>query len=168
MTDDPTPDDLLGGSLAAATAQLRGRAVPRRAVEIADEVLRRSLETPRPAVMVRGRGRRYGFVQVSSTVITAVVQARLDDGMTGASVSRVLLDVSRDHELLAATVELYVRYGTDILEKADQARDLARDALVELLGPEPEEGASTHVVVGHVHVSDVTVGDPRLVDPDEE
>ena len=52
--------------------------------------------------------------------------------------------------------------------QADRARELARAALEELLGPEPGTAPATEVVVGHVHVSDVTVGDPRLVDPGEE
>lgn len=156
----------LEASLAAATAQLRARPVPR-SVEIADEVLRRSLETPRPAVLVHGRG-RFDFVKMSSTVITAVLQQRLDGGLSGAAVSRVLLDVDRDEHLRAATIELFVRFGTDILSQADLARELARSTLEELLGPEPGTAPTTEVVVGHVHVSDVTRGDPRLVDPDEE
>ena len=156
----------LEASLAAATAQLRARPVPR-SVEIADEVLRRSLRTPRPAVLVRGRG-AFDFVRMSSTVITAILQQRLDGGLSGASVSRVLIDVDRSEHLRAATVELFVRFGTDILSQADRARELARAALEELLGPETGTAPATEVVVGHVHVSDVTVGDPRLVDPDEE
>ncbi|MCW2818668.1 MAG: hypothetical protein JWR42_1455 [Marmoricola sp.] len=156
----------LEASLAAATAQLRSRPLPR-SVEIADEVLRRSLEAPRPSVLVRGR-ERFAFVQVSSTVITAIVQRRLDGALTGAAVSRVLLDVGRDRQLRAATVELFVRFGTDIMSLADEARDLAQDVLEELLGPESGTAPATEVLVGHVHVSDVTIGDPRLVDPDEE
>jgi hypothetical protein len=166
--DAPDPDlpPALAASLDAATAQLRDRPLPR-AVEIADAVLRRSLAAPRPAVLVRGRA-GFAFLRVSSTVITALVQERLDGGLDGAAVSRVLLDVDRDQHLRSVTIELFVRFGTDILDQADHARLLAQAVLADVLGPEPAGAPTTDVLVGHVHVSDVTVGDPRLVDPGEE
>jgi len=166
--DAPDPDlsPAMAASLAAATAQLRDRPLPR-AVEIADAVLRRSLAAPRPAVLVRGRG-DLSFLRVSSTVVTALVQERLDSGLSGAAVSRVLLDVDRDEHLRAVTIELFVRFGTDILAQADLARVLAQGVLTDVLGPEAPGAPTTDVLVGHVHVSDVTVGDPRLVDPGEE
>lgn len=151
-------------SLDLATEQLRDRPLPR-SVEIADAVLRRSLATPRPSVLVRGRP-PYAFVRVSSTAITAVVRERIDARLAGAAVGRILLDVDREQNLVAMTVELFVQFGVDILALADQSRTHAVEALTGLLGPETADVVP--VAVNHVHVSDVTVGDPHLVDPGDE
>lgn len=58
-----------------------------------------------------------------------------------------------------------MRFGTDILEVADEARALARGVLAGVLGA---PAAEAEVVVQHVHVSDVTVGDPHVIDPSDE
>ena len=165
---DPTPDAAIPLALEAtldlATEQLRARPLPR-AVEIADAVLRRSLATPRPSVLVRGRP-PYTYLRVSSAAITSVVRERIDARLTGAAVSRILLDVDREQNLVALTVELLVQFGTDILALADETREHVREGLTGLLGP--ETAAVVPVAVNHVHVSDVTVGDPHLVDPGDE
>lgn len=154
----------LSSTLMLATEQLRARPLPR-SVEIADAVLRRSLATPRPSVLVRGRP-PYDFVRVSSVAITAVVRERIDARLVGAAVGRILLDVDREQDLVALTVELFAQFGTDILALADESRTHVRDALAGLLGPETAD--EVPVAVNHVHVSDVTVGDPHLVDPGDE
>ena len=163
-TQEPPLAPGLRESLDLATAQLRARPLPR-AVEIADAVLQRSLATPRPSVLVRGRP-PYDFVRVSSTAITAVVRERIDARLAGAAVGRILLDVDRDQNLVAMTVELIVQFGADILALADQSRTHAGEALTGLLGPDTADVVP--VAVKHVHVSDVTVGDPHLVDPGDE
>lgn len=157
----PTPaaSDLLGQAL----DQLRERPTPR-VVEVGDAVLRRTLAAPRRAVLVHARA-PHDFVRVSSTAIITVLRERIDAGLTAAAVGRIGLDVSREGSLDQLTVELFVQYGADILVLADEARALALSTLAGLLGP---DGPTVHVTVSHVHVSDVTVGDPHLVDPGEE
>lgn len=160
-----SPDPSAHDSLARAVEQLREQPLPQ-VVEIADDVLRRTLATPRRSVLVRARA-PHDYLRVSSTAITAVLRERIDTGLATAAVGRIVLDVARDEALEALTVELFVQYGADILALADRTRSLANEALVDLIGP-GAPGSEVAVTVSHVHVSDVTVGDPHLVDPGEE
>ena len=157
---NPAPDDL-----ARATDQLRDRPLPR-VVEIADAVLLRTMSVPRPAVHVRAAA-PYAFTRVSSTVISAVLRERLDESLDGGAVRRLSLEVDRDERLSLLTLELLVQYDRTIVEVADRARALTRSTLTELIGTDPTDVA-VQVAVSHVHVSDVTLGDPRFVDPDDE
>ena len=150
-----------------ATRQLRDRPPPPRSVEIADRVLQRSLRAPRPAVLVRGRG-EASYLSVSSVVLIERLRAHVDRHLEGGAVGRVLLDVARDGRLESVTVELLVRYGSDILELGDSTRRLTAEALVDTLGVPADGSEPVTMAVGHVHVSDVTVGDPHLVDPSDE
>ncbi|WP_445257771.1 hypothetical protein [Nocardioides aurantiacus] len=152
-----------------ATRQLREQPPPPRAVEIADRVLQLSLRTPRPATLVRGRG-ATSFLRVSSLVLVERIREHVDRSLDGGAVGRVLLDVERDGRLEAVTIELLVRYGSDILQLGDRTRRLAAEVLEDTLGA-PDAGAEPvrmTTTVSHVHVSDVTVGDPHLVDPSDE
>ncbi|GAA1923773.1 hypothetical protein [Nocardioides hwasunensis] len=178
---EPVPDgvELARGEagLAAATRQLRDVQHPR-VVEIADRVLTRALAAPRRSLLMRAHA-PHDYLRVSTLAVTAVLREHLDLHLQGAAVGRILFDIDRDEQLLALTIELYVQYGTVILETGDRARELAREALASLLGepvplPAPGTGSSTspssgvELVVSHVHVSDVTVGDPHVVDPADE
>lgn len=170
MSDlDPVPEGVQlsrgEADLVAAVHQLR--AVPQpRAVEIADRVLSRTLAAPRRSMLVRARPPR-DYLRVSTLAITAVLREDLDTRLDGAAVGRIVLDVNRDEELTALTIELYVQYGTVILTTADRARLLAGRALAGLLG-DPAPTDEIVVTLSHVHVSDVTAGDPHLVDPIDE
>ncbi len=162
-TTDPTAVPAASDFLGRALEQLRERPLPR-VVEVGDAILRRTLAAPRRSVLVRARA-PHSFVQVSSTAIITVLRERIDAGLVTGAVGRIGLDVSREGTLDQLTVELFVQYGEDILVLADEARALALSSLAGLLGP---DGPAVHVTVSHVHVSDVTVGDPHLVDPGEE
>ncbi len=49
---------------------------------------------------------------------------------------------------------------------ADEARTIAHRVLSRVLtGP---TDITVHVVTSHVHVSDVTIGNPHLIDPTDE
>ena len=153
-------------ALDLAVAQLRDRPVPR-SVEIADAVLRRSLATPRRAELVRARGDR-DWLRVSTLVLVATVRQHVDDHLEGGAVGRVVLDVDREGRLRALTVDLLVQYGHDILALGDRTRHLAAEAVALALGPPATGEDLVTLTVSHVHVSDVTVGDPHLVDPLDE
>jgi hypothetical protein len=167
---EPVPEgvqlDRGEADLDVAAAQLRALPVPR-VVEIADRVLERTLAAPRRAQLVRARP-PHDHLEVSTLALTTLLRARLDESLVDAAVGRVLLDVSRDGRLEALTVELVVRYGTDVLVTADAARVLAREVLSGALGHAERSEDETVIELSHVHVSDVTVGDPHVVDPADE
>jgi hypothetical protein len=170
MSDlEPIPDgvELQRGEadLDTAAGQLRAQEHPRR-VEIADRVLTRALAAPRRSHLVRAHS-PHDHVHVSTLAITAALREHLDHNLVGAAVGRILIDVDRDGQLTALTVELYVQYGTEILPTGDLTRDLAREVLTSLLGQHPA-GDDLPVMLSHVHVSDITIGDPHIVDPADE
>lgn len=152
-------------TLSRAAEQLRGR-TRQRAVEIADDVLLRALRTPRRSLPVRALG-QHDYIRISNQVIISTLRRHIDDLLPDASVGSILLNVTRDQQLTAVTVELYARYGTVLLDVADQAREVTDQMLHRLLGPEAAADIQTSVinVRADVHVGDVTVGDPHLVDP---
>lgn len=168
MTQPGDPHDAPGpagsglSDLDVAIGQLRSRAVTL-PVEVADRALQRALATPRPTGYVRAAP-PYDFVRVSTVALTALLRARLDDGLPRAAVSRVRCGTSPADVLEDLTVHLIVQYGHDIRESAALARMLIDRVLAETLGTE----ARPNVVLHHVHVSDVTVADPHLVDPSDE
>lgn len=149
--------------LAAAVDQLRNRTRPR-AVEIADDVLRNAMSAHRGSLPVRANA-PYDYVRVSDQVIIATLRRRIDAELRDATMGRAFLLVGRDGWLQELTIELFVRYGEVLLDVADQARVTADLVLTDLLGP---TATPVPVVVSHVHVSDVTIGDPHLVDPGDE
>ncbi|SEB71607.1 hypothetical protein SAMN04489844_0908 [Nocardioides exalbidus] len=170
MSDlEPVPDgiELRRGEagLDEAARQLRALDHPRR-VEIADRVLTRALAAPRRSHLVRAHG-PHDYLRVSTLAITGAMREHLDRHLVGAAVGRILFDVDRDGELTALTIELYVQYGTEIMPTGDLARELGREVLTSLLGERPA-GEDLPVTLSHVHVSDVTVGDPHVVDPSDE
>lgn len=162
------PDANGARDLALASEQLRDRSRGR-AVEIADRVLLRALQARRRSYPVRGRG-AHGFVFVSDKVVIATLRASIDERLDEAAVANVVLDITRDHELTGVAVELYARFGAVLVEAADQARVVAANALRDLLGVEPDVvvQAGSVALSAHVHVRDVTHGDPHLVDPADE
>ncbi len=168
LEEVPDGVDLSRGEadLSAAARQLRSVPASPRAVEIADRVLQRALAAPRRSVLVRAHP-PLDHLRVSSIAIIAIVRQRLDAVLQGAAVRRVVLDTDRHGQLHAVTVDLVVQYGTVIADVGEQARALAQGALADTLG-EPAPGSEVPVTISHAHVSDVTVGDPHLVDPADE
>lgn len=162
------PDDAAGPGdeglrdLEVATAQLRAQP-PTLPVEVADRAFQRALATPRPTGYVRAAA-PHDFLTVSTVALTEMLRRALDEGLPHAATMRVRCLTSRHHELEQLTVELVVQYGHDIRESAARARTLIDAVLVETLG----DVRSPAVLLHHVHVSDVTVADPHLVDPSDE
>lgn len=150
-------DDRLG----AAVRQLTGRA-ERRALEIGDSVLRHVMAAPRRSLPVRSR---LPDVFLSEHVVTDDLSRGLAQQLDTAAVRRISVITNRDLVIEQIAIELIGRYGTDLVAATEQARLAARDRLADLVGP---AAPPAHVTVTHVHVGDVTVGDPRLVEPFEE
>lgn len=149
--------------LRRATEQLRGRVHPR-AVAVQDDVLARALRASRTSVSLRARA-PYDFVRVSDRVLVAELRRRIDGLSPSAAVGRVYLRLHPDRTLRTVTVELFVQYGTVIMDLADRVRLGVAEVLQQTLG---STSADVDLVLADVHVSDVTVGSPHLVDPGEE
>lgn len=150
--------------LATATSQLRERPTDL-PVEVAGRVLRRALSTPRPAQLVRGLG-EHAFLRVSTVVLTDLVRRRLDAGLADGAVRRIRCSTTRDERLEAVSVDLVVRYGTDLRALAGTTHDLVGDVLRDVFGDQVTDG--DRATRTHVHVADVTRGDPRLVEARDE
>lgn len=158
-------DQSTSGALALqdASDQLRGRS-RQRAVEIADDVLRNALRSSRHSMPVRIYP-PHGHVLVSDQVIISVLRRDIDAALAGAAVGRIYLVVDRSQSLRELTVELFVQYGQVLLDLADRARTIADLVLAQLLS---RSEVAVDVVARHVHISDITTGDPHLVDPTDE
>ncbi len=146
-----------------AAEQLKGR-TRTRAVEIADDVLRNAMSAHRRSLPVRAHP-SHDFVRISDQVIIATLRRRIDAALPSAAVGRIYLLVDRHESLQELTIELFARYGEVLLEVADQARLIADRLLTELLG---QAESPVSILISHVHVSDITVGDPHFVDPTDE
>lgn len=160
--ETPTASAAARDALDAATAQLRDQpaALP---VQVADRVLERALAAPRMADLCRARP-PHDHLRVSTVALTALLRHRLDSRLEHAAMRRVVFETSREEQLESLTLELIVQYGHDIRATAREARALVDAVLAETVGELP----ASAVTVQHVHVSDVTVGDPHLVDPRDE
>ncbi len=168
MSDiDETPDGvgLARGTadLSVATAQLRAGDPPPQTATVAGRVRAAAHAAPRRTQLVRAPAPRE-HLWISTSVITAVLHDRLAPALHDAAVRRVVIDVDRHDDLESLTVELVVRYGVPVADDAARARAAIDETLDDLLG----SGRSSGELVGRVHITDVTVGDPRLVDPADE
>lgn len=162
--DGPSPVGEL--NLATATDQLRGGAADDTPSEVAGRIRRVARSAPRRSTLVRANP-PHAYLRVSTLVITAALHERLAPLLDGdAAVRRVHTDVDRDHHLTSLVVDLVVRYGVSIATLGDRASRQVRDTLDEILGLDPS--TATDPEIGRVHVVDVTVGDPSLVDPADE
>lgn len=150
-------------SLRVASEQLRGRSRPR-AVEIADDVLRDVLRSSRRSLPVRVAA-PHDHVRVSDQVVITLLRRDIDAALEDAAVGRIYLQVDRNETLRELTIELFVQYGQVLVNVADRARAIADVVLARLLaGAEVSIG----VVTSQVHISDITTGNPHLVDPADE
>ncbi len=71
-----------------------------------------------------------------------------------------------DPLLQVSSVALVARYGTSVPESTEATHAVTRRVLTQTLGTGPAPGADD--VTQHVHVSDVTHGDPHLAEPLDE
>lgn len=147
-----------------AVAQLRERPTEL-PVEVADRVLERALALPRPAQLVRATG-GHDFLRVSTVVLVDLLRQRLDRDLADAVVRRIRCWTSRDERLEGVTVDLVARYGSDLRALSARTHEVVDDVVRGALGGAAVEGPDA--VRTHVHVSDVTLGDPRVTDPYDE
>lgn len=148
--------------LDAATVDLRVQptAMPdSRAASLLDRVW----STPRAAQLVRAAA-PYDFLRVSTVALVAVLRERIDGALEHGAVQRIRLDATRDEQLQGVAVELVVQYGHDIRVMAARTLEVTEEVLAQLLGLQLPASAITT----HVHVSDLTRGDPHLTDPLDE
>ncbi len=167
MANPDVPDDLDRSSgeraLDGATDQLRHQPESPHVAQAAGRVLARALAAPRRATTVETAD---PLLQVSSVALVALLRAALAAGVADAAVRRIRLDVRDRGRLHAVHVELVARYGTSVPESTEAAHVVIRHVLAETLGTGPAPGADE--VSRHVHVSDVTRGDPHLAEPLDE
>lgn len=159
----PSEDDVDSAIVTRAARQLGARS-GRRALEIADDVLLHVLAQPRRSMPVRARGADSN-IHVSEQVVTTMVSRAVNAGCRDLAVGRVVVTAGPDQRVDHVLVELIARYGADLVAATGAARTLAHAALLELLGP---SGGELGVVVTHLHVGGVTLGDPQVVDPADE
>lgn len=148
--------------LTTALRGLRDDARPR-AVEIAHSVLERALRARRHTLPIRAHPPHH-HVHVSDQVIRTLLRQRIDDDVQGAATGRIALLVDPDQTLREVTVELFVQYGEVLMDVADHARYTVQQTLDDLLS-RPQ--TPVEIQLTHVHISDITVGDPGLEQPDE-
>lgn len=147
-------------ALDQAVAQLRSRVSPR-AVEIADDVLRNALRSSRRSLPVRAHP-PYDYVRVSDQVLITRLRHDIDQLSESFAVGAIVLGVEPRDELRQVTIELFVAYGHVLVDVADRVREVAQEILAELLHAPT---TVLEVLPAHVHVSDVTLGNPHAVDP---
>lgn len=120
--------------------------------------------TPRPALLLRAAPPRE-YLSVSTTALTSLLRQRIDQDLSHGAVGHVAFAASRDGRLEQVRIDLLVQYGHDARELAARTHAVAAAVVEELLGSAPPPAG---VDVRHVHVADVTLGDPHLVDPRDE
>lgn len=146
-------------ALDQAVAQLRSRVSPR-SVEVADDVLRNALRSSRRSLPVRAHP-PYDYVRVSDQVLITRLRHEIDQLSESFAVGAIVLDVEPRDRLRQVTIELFVAYGHVLVDVADRVREVAQGVLADLLHAPT---TALEVLPAHVHVSDVTVGNPHVVD----
>lgn len=146
--------------LSAAAGALRAHSDPRW-VEVSSRVLNTALRATRRSQPVRALA-PGGPIRVSEQVIVAYLREALDGLVPGTAVAGIHLDITGRDTYTGVLIELIVQYGTAILPVADRIRAQAATVLEELLGP---AATGIHLRTSHIHVSDVTVGDPQTAEP---
>ncbi len=150
--------------LAAATRVLadHGRV---RALEVSGDVLAHVMTRPRRSMPVRAR-LPHDRVHVSEQVVTAVVSRAVAHRAQGLSVARMVVTSTSDERLDRVVVELIAQYGTDLVAATALAHRVVATALRDLVAP-ADDSVQVTVVPTHLHVGDVTIGDPQLSDPSD-
>lgn len=93
---------------------------------------------------------------VSARIVTAAIRRALDLPTVAPDGIDLVIEEER---LRRVELSLVAAYGVDLPALAEVARDRVHEAVVGLLGPDPEFSAASI----DVHISDVVVGDPHVV-----
>ena len=157
-----TPEDMTSSADVEGSALLRDAAldlrhqVNHRWVEIADDVVSRALTASRPSWPVRAEA-STGTVEVAEQVLVTYLRDSIDP-IDDCEV--VQIQVKTDGDVCTGVViAVAVRFGTPLIPLADTVRQQAESRLGQLLGPVIPPITVTQM---HVHVADVTRGDPKL------
>lgn len=142
-------------TLSAAAAALRDH-IDHRWVEVADAITSRALTASRPSWPVRAQA-PGGPLQVAEQVLVAYLRDSIDP-IADCEVVNIQVETDGDH-CTGVVIAAAVRYGTELIPLADRVRQVAECRLEELLG---SVVPPVTVSMIHVHVSDVTRGDPKL------
>lgn len=155
--ESPAPVDAVAeAKLRAATAALRDH-INTRWVEIADAVVSRALTASRPSWPVRAQA-SGGPLQIAEQVLVAYLCDSIDP-IADCEVINIQIETDGGDRCTGVVIALATRYGTALIPLADRVRQVAERRLQELLGPvQPPVTVS----MMHVHVADVSRGDPKL------
>lgn len=161
--NDPTSVRSVPVERATRALADRGRA---RALEVSADVLAHVMARPRRSMPVLARA-PHRRVHLSEQVVVAVVTHRIARLAEGLAVARVVVTATPDQHLERVLVELVAQYGTDLVAASARAHDIVTSVLREVVGP-ADDSVEVAVAPTHVHVGDVTVGDPQLSDPHDD
>lgn len=151
----PDPMPTAEQDLEIATQALRDH-TDERWVEVSDNILAKVLVASRPSHPVRGRAGTEPF-HVSERVLTAHVLDTVDQ-IPHIEAAAIRIHTGQDR-YTGITIVITAEHGLRLIPAADAIREAARDRLTQVLGQlVPPISVSTM----HVHVDDVTTGDPSL------
>ncbi|MBA2638416.1 MAG: hypothetical protein H0U77_00150 [Nocardioidaceae bacterium] len=158
MTSEPGGDllDPEGRAMLRSAASALSTHVDERWVEVADALVSRALTTSRPSPPVRASA-TSGSVLVTEQVLVSHLRASMDPFPECETVA-ITIETDGD-SCTGAVIALAVRFGTELIPLADRVRAVVEDQLGRLLGPVVPPVTVSSV---HVHVDDVTRGDPKL------
>jgi len=141
--------------LRTAAADLRSYVEPRW-VEVADAITSRALRASRPSPPVRAQA-PSGPVRVAEQVVVAHLRNSLNP-VAGCEVHNIRLEV-REERCTGVVIVVAVQFGKRLIPLADDLRNRAERRLAEVLG---QDMVPVTVTQMHVHIADVTPGDPSL------
>ncbi len=141
--------------LVIATQALRVH-TDERWVEIRDSMLAEVISRSRASHSLRGGGGPDGF-HVSEQVLTAYVLDALDP-IPHIEVDAIRIHADQDR-YTGITILVTAQHGLPLLPAADAIRHAAQKRLIQVLGASTPQ---ISVETMHVHVEDVTPGDPGL------
>lgn len=151
----PGPAPAADALLRAATADLRAHVEPRW-VEVADAIMSSALRVSRPSPPLVAQA-PSGPVHVAEQVVVAYLRDSVDP-VPGCEVRNVRLEVEQER-CTGVVIVVAARFGEPLIPLADEVRNRAERRLTELLGTAAPPVTVTQM---HVHVADVTRGDPKL------
>jgi len=162
----PAPVSRDAAVLRSAAGRLREH-VDERWVEVADLVFSRVFTATRPSRPLHAVASGGPF-HVTEQVVVSYLRASIDQ-VADCEVRRITVQTrspdpdgsqgSGAEVCTGVLVELAVRYGTVLIPLADTVRRVASERIAQLLGSVASE---VSVAAMHVHLADVTVGDPKV------
>lgn len=158
---EPTPRDASNGdtgTVDAAAAQLRQH-TDERWVEVRSGVLAHVLAVSRPSHPLHALS-STGAYAVSEQVLTSYLRTALDRA-PDCEVSAIRVHSDGD-VCTGVTIVITARHDRSLLDLADSIRSAADDVITAVLGDARPRVTVTDM---HVHVNDVTRGDPKRGEP---